>query len=107
MLRRGADRFLTRLLDHLGPGLPIEVAIPEAIVFAVRESRSEPSLALVFSPDQVGRTASLPGAWTALYEQALAVLGPGLDWARSEASCAGAHQRGDQSSGCCGSCSPS
>jgi AcrR family transcriptional regulator len=84
VLRRGADRFLTKLLEHIRPEQSLVGSVTEGIVFSLREVRREPSLARVFAPELIGSTTNLPGAWDALYDQALGVLGPVLDHARSD-----------------------
>lgn len=84
VLRRGADRFLTKLLEHIRPEQSLVASMVEGIVFSLREVRKEPSLARVFTPESMGATTNLPGAWDVLYDQALGVLGPVLDDARTE-----------------------
>lgn len=77
-LGREARRFAERMGLHRDR--PLEDAIVEGIVFAVREVPNEPALAVLMRPDAA---TALPGAWPLLYEHSLGVLGPLVDRARA------------------------
>lgn len=82
VLERDAKQFMERLVSRIRDQQDVGVAIVESVVFTVSSVRADPHLALLFAPDAVGATFSIPGTTGLIFRLTSEALRPTLERAR-------------------------
>jgi AcrR family transcriptional regulator len=79
VLEAEADAFLVEFRQRLSVEAPLEEQLIDGVVFAVAAVRQDERLALLFTPESVGITTAVAGAWELLFDRARTAMAPLLE----------------------------